>query len=625
MSEQTPQRPLDGAVSEAILNTEPPENQPPPLPLKDSENEPSAELEAWLAFDFAAYNLAFWEKISLPAARDDARYRAQIAGTQIYLSKALWPDVLDYLLQSVPAKSLWKFLGAKNRTELLQKVTKGFQRTPQIVRQSVVRSRLVQHFEKNPEQNYLLLALWSENESHAALLNRVSCESDEAEIESKLPLLIHKNGVFAVVAALCVAARPHAFRAIKYLLSQPEELLRLVDEAEQNLAAEAIENPSNETPASESEDESLPAPDSETAQFWKTRCEEAEARDKRRSETLEKLLDANESFMALIAQQKTALQNLEKSEQLATQRAEKKLDAVQKRLSLELDELRKNFERQNRKLRALEREKADLDLENRRFKKQLRHAGQLLEEERKKVALLEARLPREDAPPAPVASILTPAASQSAPNRPVVVQPPTPLDEIFEWRADGRAVKITPRAVRRLIDQNDEDSVWTLVQAIESLKHSNRSLHGKFLKRLGEMGAYYPRVLTESMTRVLVDASNVARHTPNRYGKGQMRHLLEMRDELRRLDCFPIIFYADASLRYFIDEATKFRDMVAAGEIYVVDKGIEADEILAREARKSGAYVVTNDAKFFHKVSPDFEPPRISFRIYSGTVIVDDF
>jgi hypothetical protein len=127
------------------------------------------------------------------------------------------------------------------------------------------------------------------------------------------------------------------------------------------------------------------------------------------------------------------------------------------------------------------------------------------------------------------------------------------------------------------------------------------------------------------MARVLVDASNVARYAPNKYGKGQMRHLTGMREELRRLNCFPITFIADASLRYFIDDTARFRDMVAHGEIEVVDKGVEADEILAREARRTGAYVVTNDAKFFHKVSPDFEPPRVTFRIYDGTVIVDEF
>jgi hypothetical protein len=46
---------------------------------------------------------------------------------------------------------------------------------------------------------------------------------------------------------------------------------------------------------------------------------------------------------------------------------------------------------------------------------------------------------------------------------------------------------------------------------------------------------------------------------------------------------------------------------------------------LAREARKTGAYVVTNDTKFHLKVSPDFEPPRIGFRAQSDVVFVDEF
>ncbi len=439
---------------------------------------------------------------------------------------------------------------------------------------------------------------------------------DDDELRRGLPALVKKFGLNATMAALAVAARPKAFIALGKLLLEGDELLRLVDGADEVSASACEVETAPQTEAW--------APDSDAARHWKEQFEASEETRRQLCESLEKTLAASDKNRAALGERGVEVEALKKREKTALAQAAKKQENVETRLGNELSELRKNFERQTRKLRALEREKIDMDNENRRFKKQLRHIAQLLEEERKKIAVLERSQPKIEVAPAPIDSIMTPAASQSAPNRPVVVQPPTPLDEIFEWRAEGRAVKITPRAVRRLIDQNDEDAVFS-IQALESLKIADRATHAKFLKRLGESGTYYPRVLTESMTRVLVDASNVARHTPNRYGKGQLRHLLEMRDELRRLGCFPIRFYADASLRYFIDEATKFRDMVAHGEIIVADKGTEADEILAREARRTGAYVVTNDAKFFHKVSPDFEPPRVSFRIYDGTVIVDDF
>ena len=610
-----PQQHFDGSLFEAFLSTPQLKTEPPDLELEaDSEDDEAlAEIEV---FDWDAYNREFFERIPDSAKRGEEGHRmAQIAGTQIWMSKRLPVPVVGYLLQATPAKLLWTYLQAKERAELLHSATRGFQRTPQIVRHAAVRARLLHHWKQHDAEIYLLLVMWSFGEP--PVLAALPAEITDAEINRKLPSLIRKFGLEATVAGVAFAARPKLFRAISELLQDPETLERLI----QNEEVED-EPPVNAPPAEAGEQ--APEPDSEAAHFWKNQFETSDQTRRQLADDLGNLLDAHEKALARQARQKNELDAAEKREKTALSQAEKKLEYTQKRAQTELDELRKNFERQTRKFRALEREKAELDLENRRFKKQLRHTAQLLEEERRKVAGLEAKSSKTDAP-APVEAISTPSASQSAPNKPVVVQSPTPLDEIFEWRADGRPVKITPRAVRRLIDQNDEDAVFAIMQALESLRHSDRSLHDKFLKRLRDADAYHARVLTESLTRVLVDASNVARHQPNRYGKGQLRHLLQMREELRRLGCFPILFYADASLPYFIDDAGRFREMMRHGEVIMADKGVEADELLAREARRTGAYVVTNDAKFFHKVSPDFEPPRISFRIYDGTVIVDSF
>jgi RNase P/RNase MRP subunit p30 len=140
-----------------------------------------------------------------------------------------------------------------------------------------------------------------------------------------------------------------------------------------------------------------------------------------------------------------------------------------------------------------------------------------------------------------------------------------------------------------------------------------------------EFDRYYARVLSEHTTRVLVDASNVARYEKNRYGKGQIRFLTAMREELRRRNCFPIRFIADASLPYNLDHPNDLLAMVKRGEVELTASGQEADEILAREARRSGAFVVTNDRTFHHKVSPGFEPPRVAFQFFDRHVVVDDF
>jgi hypothetical protein len=617
---RAPQQLFDGSFFEAVLSTPQLKIAPPDVEMKvlgeSEENETLDEVEV---FDWEEYNRSFFERIPESAKHtEEGRKMALVAGTQIWLTKRLTPEVVAFLVRSTPVKMLWAYLTHENRKELLQTATRGFQRTPQIVKQPVVRSRLLKWFEGHSEETYILLVMWSFQEPQCPVISMAHAEPDEAVLKAKLSSLIKKFGVEATLAGLCVAARPRAYRAALEIIADKDELSRLMqDDAEEDEDPPHIEPPADV--------EAAPEPDSPAAHYWKEKFEASDQEWRTQLETLGNLRDRAEKSSAQIVTQKAEIDLLQKREIANAKQWSNKLEHVQKRLQTELDELRKTFERQGRKFRALEREKTDFETENRRLKKQLRHTGQLLEEERRKVAALEAKSGRGETPSAPVKALTTPSVSQSAPNKPIVVQSPTPLDEIFEWRADGRPVKITPRAVRRLIDANDEDAIFPIMQALEALRSSDRSMHGKFLKRLSEAGNYYSRVLTESMTRVLVDASNVARHSPNRYGKGQLRHLLEMRDELRRLDCFPIIFVADASLPYFIDEATKFREMVMRGEITMANKGTEADEILAREARRTGAYVVTNDAKFFHKVSPDFEPPRITFRIYDGTVIVDGF
>ncbi len=616
-----PQQLFDGSLFEAFLETPQLEIAPPEVEIETVEEDDPAlgEIET---FDWDAYNRAFFERIPDSAKHgDEGRRIAQIAGTQIWMAKRLPSEVVGYLLQAAPSKLLWTYLQAKERKELLHTATRGFQRTPQIVRHAAVRARLLQHWKQNASEIYILLVMWSFGEP--PVLSAIPADSSDRELKTKLPSLIFQYGIEATVAGVAFAARPRVFGAISLLLQDSEALERLVQKVKDE-NAEAAERAA-ERAASEIEaplEPQAPLPDSSAAHFWKEQFDSSDQNRRQLSSDLENLLDLHEKAVARLSRQKTELETIEKREKIALSLAQKKLEHLQKRAHDELEELKKNFERQNRKFRALEREKIELDLENRRFKKQLRRAGTLLEEERKKIAGLEAKTRVASAP---VEAISTPSSKQSAPDKPVVVQAPTPLDEIFEWRADKRPVRVTPRAVRRLIDKNDEEGVFSIVQALESLQLSDPHLHGKFLKRLSDGAPYYGRVLKENMARVLVDASNVARHTPNKYGKGQLRFLLGMREELRRLGCFPIIFIADASLRHVIDESRKFHEMIDSGEIEVVDKGVEADEILAREARRTGAYVVTNDAKFFHKVSPDFEPPRVTFRIYDGLVIVDEF
>jgi hypothetical protein len=591
MPEQSPQQPFDSSFFAALLATPQPDLIPPDVSIEHLSEEALQEIET---FDWESYNTAFFDRIPESAkGTQESRPTAAIAGTQIWMARHLPPSVVSHLLQVIPAKLLWNYLNGDDRKELLQIVTRGFQRTPQIVRQPVVRNRWLHWLETNQNEIYVLLVMWSLREPQSPSIAFTQNEPDDAKLARKLPSMFRNFGIEDSLCGLSIATRPRVFRAVAELLADKEELERLMQKEADD--EELAEGAGEETAAIDD----APAPEADSSLTLL-------------KESLEQAVAKGERLNRSLTRQKEEIESLHKREHVIIEQWTRKLEGAQKKSQAEAEELRKNAERLSRKLRTLEREKEELETENRRLKKQLRHSALLLEEERRKGSQSEIQAPKPVVAPAPKKEVAQP---------PAVL---TPLDEVFEWRADGRPVKVTPRAVRLLIDRNDEDAVFAVMQALESLKLSDKATYSKFLKRLGEAGSFYPRVFTERTTRVLVDASNVARHVPTRRGKGRLSFLLQMREELRRLNCFPILFYADASLRHFIDEPQKYGEMVARGEIVTVDKGVEADEILAREARRTGAYVLTNDARFFHKVSPDFEPPRVSFRIYDGTVIVDD-
>ena len=505
------------------------------------------------------------------STKDRASFSAenftQNAPLQAQLVQKFATPTIQFLL-SHSARELWNWISLKDHFELRQTAFRGFQATASKLKHPIVRSRLVTYFEKNRAQ--ILIPLWHYGRGNPPILALLQNNPNSAD----LPAILREYGVDETLCALTFCGRESLF-----------------DEALNALPSFVDETPAgfvDETPKPKSEDE--------------------------RAKTQTAMRELRAKFDSVsVALQKTQTQTeiLRAREKVQTDQSTKKFANLEARLNAEIDEIRKREERQARRLKSLEREGEELGLENRRLKKQLRHTQSLLEDER-----------RKNAPEPKVVPEVALQKPTSAPKKPVLA---TPLDEIFEWIADGRAIRVTARETIRLINRNDEDAVWQIMLALQSLEQSDPEKRFKFLHRLKTIDAYYARVLTSSTTRVLVDASNVARSIPNRFGKGQLVHLLHLREELRRRNVWPLVFIADANLPYQIDEPAKLREMGRSGEIVFVDKGTEADEVLAREARKTGAYVVTNDAKFHLKVSPDFEPPRIGFRAQSDVVFVDEF
>lgn len=538
---------------------------------------------------------------------------------QRHLVEQIPSVIVPALLRDVGVKALLGLLNLPTFAELKRTAFRGFQPIASLVRHPTVQKRLGQHFQAHRGELQTVLLLWGTSTPVPPVIERVLQTSTPTDTTHALQL-IREFGVEATLLALAFRGEGKAFEYALQLYKEPLSLT----EALENLPepeSEAAKNP-DDSPEAQNQDDREPNID------WKARAERVEreaATAQRTVDTLQKkLADAN----ALKSQVKVLESEFVKTQAAHRQhieQLEKKLSHATQKLQGELDELKRQDERQSRRLKATEREKEELEVENKRLKKQLRHTQQLLEEERKKLAQYEKRPTLATEPPK-LKPDTPPAEAKTA--KPLRSKPLTPFDEIFEWQADGRKVRVTPREVRRLIDTNDEESVFAMMLALESLAASPRpvdtELRYRFLHRMREMAPFYARVLTHPTTRVLVDASNVARSQLTRYGKGQLSLLLQMREELRRLDYWPIVFVADASLRHHIDQGKAFMEMVERGEIVQSDKGVEADEVLAREARRSGATVVTNDARFFHKVSPDFAPPRLAFRVTDGAVFVEE-
>lgn len=577
------------------------------------------DAEAFARFDWDKFAREF--ALSMPPdSRETLQQTAMVEEMTLHawLGQRLPTLSVEWMLLHAPTKGLWGWINHKVNVKLKTEIFKGFQQTPNLIKHPTIRGRLLRHFESGDRVRIMvLLHYWGSKDPIHPTIALLQAEEDDAVIKHRLPAMLKKYQFEELLCAAAYCCRVHVFKAIYDLIqSGPEHWKEIMD-------AEPVEEPA---PTNHPES---PKPDTAIAEWWRDKsnhfeekCGELEAQIEKTRQEAATLRETNRAALAEADQAK-------KLDKQHTATLGKKIEHLTKGGAEKLAELRKNYERETRRLHAAQRQIEELESSEKNLKKQFARLQIHLAEERKKVAVLEAKLAAQNTPDGAesnaIEALSTPATTQKSKLTPVVVSAPTPLDETFRWVADGHQVRVTPREVRRLIDANDEDGVFRIVWALEAIEKRDPTTRNRFLTRLKDAGEFYPLVLTQPTRPVLVDASNVARYQTNRFGKGIFKNLLTMRDELRRLHCFPIVFIADASLRHFIDEPAKFAQMVRENQIQVTDKGVEADEILTREARKTSASVVTNDANFHQKVSPDFAPSRASFRIYDGTVIVDDF
>lgn len=530
---------------------------------------------------------------------DNAALWQSLAGR---LSADTLHAALEFLVRSAPTRELWKLLGQSEHLPLQSRVTKGFQSTAGALRQTPVRNRLVHEMQASFALTAHLLHLWTET-SPTVLLTVREAEQDEA-LTAQLPQLWKRFGTEALFWSLFVERREPVMEAWTQQVANGDTA---PDEPEASEPAKAVEEatpPASDKALKEARD---------AAAKWKTRAESAESKMR----AAESALTTERAEYSKLTQELRAQARQEENRYAAEHQ--------------KFAESEKNLDRATRKLKSTEKHFEELETDNKRLKKQVRQQQELNEELKKEAAGLRARIEvMESAAEAAPKPVPPPAASPSPPSQATLRFYPAaptvaPQEQQFIWDADGHTVRVTPRDIKRAVDRNDEGFVFALIQAMDALRQTSVDGHKLLLERLSEFDRYYAQVLTRHTTRILVDASNVARYEKNRFGKGQMRFLLAMRQELRRRNCFPIRFIADASLPYNIDSPDELLAMVKRSELELSAAGQEADEILAREARRSGAFVVSNDRTFHHKVSPGFEPPRVGFQFYDSHVVVDEF
>ena len=488
---------------------------------------------------------------------------------------ALPPEILEFLVRTLPSRALWAWLCEESQEKLRPRVAQGFRATGEVLRQPIARARLVSHLQSSPDDCSALLKIWGEN--FPRILDSIQ-ESDDAVLISQLPLLQGLHGSEAIVVALLHDERDAVLEA----LTDIEETLEITTAPEEGstpfVDVEALQNKLQRAQAK--------------VEQLRVKAHEAKTRERQ-----------NEKIL------KEKLREQERSAREAT-RAGKQWELRVGALEEKLAEAETARERAERKARSVLATSEESIAETKTLRRQVHRLQQVNEELRRKLSTP----PATKTPPSQ-----KPENAAEPPPKGVLPLPikPSPARDLLP------GLQISLSDLQTAIDRNNENIVASVAEDLESLRERDAKSASAAIKQIRKLGRFYERVICASHSRVLVDASNVARHDGP--GKGRMNYLHAMREELRRLDFFPILFIADASLPFHIDAPDEFRRWMKTNEIFVSASGQEADEILAREARETGAYVVTNDRNFHRHLAPNFAPSRIGFRIHDGVILLDDY
>jgi len=497
------------------------------------------------------------------------------------------PELIDALLTDIAPLLLLAWLDTQPYGH---GILRGFQQTPKTLRLAPVRKRFKDVLQNHPDAAQSLIDCWKLGNDK--LLDEVHALSDK-KLRAGLQELQEKHGERTVHLSLMLDGR-------EKVLLQP-----------------ATAKPQKSTKKSTSKTSKKEA---QNPLIEELRADIKE-KENRLTQTEEALRSSRQETDAAIKSFKEQQHQAEIREQKFTRDLKRETTRAAKAEEL-LEEKTRLANRSERRAKKLQQEQEAAELEIKRLRRQVRQQQQIAEDLRKQLATITPQKTNEEAKV--LSSDATPQTGEatSTPQRKKILNP---ADQQFLFEVAGHRFQISARQLAQAVERNDEDMVFSLTQALFTLREINPAGHKMFLERVRTFDRYSARVLTGDTTRVLVDASNVARFEKNKYGKGILENLLALRDELRSRSYFPIILIADASLPHFIDQPQEFKKLVQQDIIQITNKGEEADEYLTRMAQKSGAFVVTNDVNFHLKTAPDFDPLRIGFTISHGAVFLHEF
>jgi hypothetical protein len=496
-------------------------------------------------------------------------------------------EVLAFLVRTLSPRVVWEWLSQDEQLALRGRITRGFRASAETLRQPAARTRLVSHLEKTPDAFRVLLAFWGD--SAPSILQNVRA-LDDAALLSQLLELEQKHGAESLLLALWHEEKDDAIEA--WTNSEDETVS---ETAQSTPAVEGGAESSRDNSSELEKTKKLLARESQKAEHWRAKYKDASTRAAQTERTLR--------------------DKLSEQEKLAREAArESKADCLRaESLEAKQHEADKARERAERRARSTQAELEAAQMEVKTLRKQLHRLQQMNEELRGRLATSLEKQEDGEKTQRSTPNIEHPTSDVPTPSRLSALPSSRPKQN---GKPDAEKIKAA-------IDRNDETFVANLRADLNALQKRDEAVCKKLMQELRKSGKFYERVLRTQTARVLVDASNVARHdaTP----KGKLEYLLAMREELRRHDFFPILFVADASLPYFIDDAKGLREMIARQEVRVTASGQQADEVLARQAKETGAYVVTNDRNFHFAFAPNFAPSRIGFRITDGVVLLEEF